>query len=343
MAVVYMTKKECDVAAIQAHEWGKKSIISVAQFTEPAINELFDLTDQLKVMGRSKLRQWNPLSGYVLSNLFFEASTRSRISFASAFQYLGGNVDNTVGVVFSSISKGESLSDTIRVVQGYVDVIVLRHFTVGSARIASDNSAAPVINAGDGIGEHPTQALLDLYTIYNEKKRLSNLTIAVVGDLQHGRTVHSLVNLMSLYNQIHIVAIAPDALQLPQDNVHRLRAAGVRVTQTDNFQEGIAMVDVIYMTRLQRERFEFESDYERFEQLYVLTKSIIKTVCKPDVVVMHPLPRTGEIHTDVDDLDQAAYFRQTSNGLYVRMALFLLVLLPIDELRNRLNTLYYRE
>ena len=148
---------------------------------------------------------------------------------------------------------------------------------------------------------------------------------------------------MSLYNQIHIVAIAPDALQLPQDNVHRLRAAGVRVTQTDNFQEGIAMVDVIYMTRLQRERFECESDYERFEQLYVLTKSIIKTVCKPDVVVMHPLPRTGEIHTDVDDLDQAAYFRQTSNGLYVRMALFLLVLLPIDELRNRLNALYYRE
>jgi aspartate carbamoyltransferase len=274
----------------------------------------------------------------VLSNLFFEASTRSRISFASAFQYLGGSVDNTVGVVFSSISKGESLSDTIRVVQGYVDVIVLRHFTVGSARIAADNSTTPIINAGDGIGEHPTQALLDLYTIYNETKRLSDLTIAVVGDLQHGRTVHSLVHLMRLYTNIHIVAIAPNDLQLPADSVHALQASGIRVTQTDDFKVGIATADVIYMTRLQRERFQSELDYEQFEQLYILNRTLIESVCKPDVVIMHPLPRTSEINPDVDALNQAAYFRQTDNGLYVRMALFLLVLLSPSELRNHLNT-----
>jgi len=333
-----MTKKQTIESTIQADTWNGNNVVSVSQFTESAIDALFELTDRLKAMGRSQLRQWNPLSGYVLSNLFFEASTRSRISFASAFQYLGGSVDNTVGVVFSSISKGESLSDTIRVVQGYVDVIVLRHFTVGSARIAADNSTTPIINAGDGIGEHPTQAILDLYTIYNETKRLSDLTIAVVGDLQHGRTVHSLVHLMRLYTNIHIVAIAPNDLQLPADSVHALQGSGIRVTQTDDFKVGIATADVIYMTRLQRERFQSESDYERFEKLYILNRALIESVCKPDVVIMHPLPRTNEIHPDVDDLNQAAYFRQTDNGLYVRMALFLLVLLSPSELRNHLNT-----
>lgn len=333
-----MSKKQQNAIKLESTtKWSQKSILSVSQFTHDGIATVFELADYLKAMDRAILRRWNPLSGYVLSNLFFEASTRSRISFASAFQYLGGSVDNTVGVVFSSIAKGESLSDTIRVVQGYVDVIVLRHFTVGSARIAADNSAIPIINAGDGIGEHPTQALLDLYTIYSEAQRLSKLTIAVVGDLQHGRTVHSLVDLMGMYDQIHIVAIAPQALQLPESSMRNLKKQGVRVTQTDDFQTGIAQADVVYMTRLQRERFESESDYERFEKLYILNQSLVESVCKPSVVVMHPLPRTGEIHTDVDDLPQAAYFRQTNNGLYVRMALFLLVLLSPNELREQLN------
>ncbi|MDG2264607.1 MAG: aspartate carbamoyltransferase [Candidatus Marinamargulisbacteria bacterium] len=332
-----MEKKQILESEIKKNSWESNSVLSVAQMTDSAIQELFALTDKLKSVGRSQLRQWNPLSGYLLSNLFFEASTRSRISFASAFQSLGGNVDNTVGVVFSSISKGESLSDTIRVVQGYVDVIVLRHFTVGSARVAANNSTVPIINAGDGIGEHPTQALLDLYTIYSETQRLSNLTIAIVGDLQNGRTVHSLVNLMGMYQQIHIVAVAPHELQLPDSSVQALRDQGVRVTQTSDFHKGIAEADVIYMTRLQRERFQSESDYERFEQLYILNRQLVESRCKPTVVIMHPLPRTSEISTDVDACQQASYFRQTDNGLYVRMALFLLVLLSPSELRNQLK------
>lgn len=300
-------------------------ILSVDQFNQSIIQDLFSLTEQMKLYKQNKQIR-SVLNGYVLGNLFFEASTRSRMSFTSAFLYLGGQVNHTTGVTFSSISKGETLEDTINVIQSYCDVIVLRHSDLGTAKKASQVSQVPVINAGDGIGEHPTQALLDLYTIFDEKKQLDNLTITMVGDLKHGRTVHSLARLLCLQKNIRFIFAAPQIVQMPEAIVSEIRSHGFQVELTDDFNAAISEADVIYSTRIQRERYENPSDYETFDGLFTLTKEKINHYCKPDVTVMHPLPRTNEIKLDVDALPGAAYFRQAANGLYVRMALFCSVL-----------------
>ena len=264
-----------------------------------------------------------PLKNKILANLFFEASTRSRMSFASAFMMLGGQVNSTTGVTFSSISKGESLEDTIRVISDYCDVLVIRHPEIGAAKTAASVSKVPVINAGDGPGEHPTQALLDLYTIYKEKAQLNSLTVTMVGDLKYGRTVHSLAKLLALYENINFIFAAPDAIQIPQKILDYIQEKGGTFQVTSDFKGAIKDADIIYTTRIQKERFNSPEDAEKVEGSYTINRALITEHCQSDVTIMHPLPRTTEIHPDVDTLPNAAYFRQAENGLYLRMGLFL--------------------
>ncbi len=303
----------------------QSDILSVHQFNKDSINQLFDLTLLMNDLRQQRFCQ-DLFKGYVLGNLFFEASTRSRMSFSSAFLYLGGTVNSTTGVVFSSISKGETLADTIKVISSYCDVLVIRHSELGAAQEASNFSSVPVINAGDGPGEHPTQALLDLFTIYKEKKRLDNFTITMVGDLRFGRTVHSLAKLLCLYSDITFNFVAPEVVQMPEQIVADIRSKGFTVNQTSDLESVLPSSDVIYSTRIQKERFSDSLDYSAVDGCYVLTADKLKSCAKSDVCIMHPLPRTNEIDVSVDSLPQAAYFRQAENGLYVRMALFTLIL-----------------
>lgn len=300
-------------------------ILSVSQFDRENISHLFVLAHRMRKIARREVR-CQVLDGYILGSLFFEESTRTRMSSNAAFMRLGGQVNETVGVEFSSIAKGETLADTIRVAQLYCDILVIRHPQIGSAAEAARYSEKPVINAGDGIGEHPTQALLDLFTIFEERKAVDNTTVAMIGDLKHGRTVHSLARLLTLYQGIKFVFIALIKIQMPRELVDEICSKGFEVTETENFEEGIAAADVLYMTRIQEKRFEHKADFHEVNGLYVLTQQKVERSCKPGVVVMHPLPRITEIHTDVDDLSSAAYFRQAENGVLVRMALYLLVL-----------------
>lgn len=302
------------------------SIISVDQFDRSSLTTLFELARRMRPIADRKEHS-KALDGYILGNLFFEASTRTRMSFASAFYRLGGEVNNTVGVTFSSISKGESLEDTVRVIEGYCDIITIRHSVAGTAKIAADYCSIPVINGGDGDAEHPTQALLDAFTIFEEKQKIDGLSIAIVGDLRFGRAVHSLAKLLCLFKNLKIICIAPEALQMPQALVAQMKNHGFEVTLTDNFENGIKDVEVIYKTRIQVERHSGELGEFPSKASYILTKDKVINGCKKDVTILHPLPRLAEISTDVDELKQnAAYFRQAKNGLLVRMALFLLVL-----------------
>lgn len=302
-----------------------QSILSVDQFDLQRLRYLFHLTDLIRPLKGHVTAEL--LKGFVLGNLFFEASTRSRMSFSSAFLYLGGLVNSTTGVTFSSIAKGESLVDTCRVISTYCDVMVIRHPECGSALQAAASSTVPVINAGDGHGEHPTQALLDLYTIVKEKPQVEGLTVTMVGDLRFGRTVHSLIKLLCLYPNISFVFAAPDIVQLPDEYQAFITKSGNRFQLTDSFDDAIAQADVIYSTRIQKERFTDPDEYKSIEDYFILTKEKVTRLCKPDVTIMHPLPRLTEIATDVDALTkQASYFRQAENGLYVRMALFLAIL-----------------
>lgn len=300
-------------------------ILSVSQFDRGNIDQLFTLAHRMRRIARREVR-CQVLDGYILGGLFFEESTRTRLSSNTAFMRLGGQVNETVGVEFSSIAKGETLADTIRVVQFYCDLLVIRHPQVGSAVEAARYSEKPVINAGDGIGEHPTQALLDLFTLFEERHTVDQTTIAMVGDLKHGRTVHSLARLLTLYRGIKFIFIAPHKIQMPRELVDEIRGKGFEVIETENFDEGIAAADVLYMTRIQEKRFENTADFHEVNGLYVLSRDKVERVCKPGVVVMHPLPRITEISTDVDQLPAAAYFRQVENGILVRMALYLLIL-----------------
>jgi aspartate carbamoyltransferase catalytic subunit len=224
----------------------------------------------------------------------------------------------------TSASKGESLHDTIKTVEGYADAIVLRHPEVGAAEVAARATAKPVLNAGDGAGEHPTQSLLDLYTIRKEQGRVDGLTISLVGDLKHGRTVHSLATVLCQFS-VSLLLVSPPALRMPREVVERAQAKGASVRETDDLGSALAQSDVVYMTRIQRERFADPAEYDRLKDAYVLTRATLRKA-KPSVTVMHPLPRVNEISTDVDDLPGAAYFRQSANGVPVRMALLALLI-----------------
>jgi carbamoyl-phosphate synthase/aspartate carbamoyltransferase/dihydroorotase/carbamoyl-phosphate synthase/aspartate carbamoyltransferase len=257
--------------------------------------------------------------------LFYEPSTRTSSSFIAAMERLGGSViPITQGVQFSSVSKGETLHDTIKTLEQYSDVIVLRHPDTGAAQIAATAASVPIINAGDGTGEHPTQALLDLFTIRQECGTLDGLHVAMVGDLRYGRTVHSLTQLL-LHYDVQLSFVSPEILRLPLDYMNQVRGVGKTVRETYNIADVIPTADVLYVTRVQKERFTDLAQYEGVKDLYRVTPELMERA-KPDAVVMHPLPRVGEIDVRVDADERAAYFRQVKNGMYVRMALLAAVL-----------------
>jgi aspartate carbamoyltransferase catalytic subunit len=264
------------------------------------------------------------LKGKILATLFFEPSTRTRLSFEAAMQRLGGGVVSMGAVESSSVVKGETLVDTVRTVSQYADVIVVRHPRLGSAKEAADATPIPVINAGDGAGQHPTQALLDIYTIHKELGSLKNLTISLVGDLKNGRTVHALVELLSLF-QSKLYFVSPCLLRMPEEITANLKGKGMKIVETEDMMEAANASDLVYMTRVQKERFSDLSEYERVKGSLIIDGDFLKRL-KKKVTILHPLPRVDEIHPDVDSYPGAAYFRQVRNGVFVRMALLAMVL-----------------
>jgi aspartate carbamoyltransferase catalytic subunit len=283
------------------------------------LEELFELSRRMETVvaaGGSKL-----LDGTIMASLFYEESTRTRFSFESAMLRLGGSVISTENArQFSSVSKGETLEDTIRILNGYADVIVMRHYEAGAARRAADVSAVPVINAGDGAGQHPTQALLDLYTIQKELGHIDDLSIAVVGDLANGRTVRSLCYLLAKYRNVRITMVAPPVVKMREDIKAYLVRHNLPFTEETDLRLVAPKVDVIYQTRIQKERFENAEEYAAARGVYVIDRELLELM-RPRSIVMHPLPRVDEIAPEVDDDPRAAYFRQAQNGLFIRMAL----------------------
>jgi aspartate carbamoyltransferase catalytic subunit len=280
------------------------------------------------------------LEGAILGNMFFEPSTRTRVSFGSAFNLLGGEVRETAGFESSALVKGESLQDTARVLSGFSDVICMRHPVEGSVADFASASRVPVLSGGDGANEHPTQALLDLYTIRKELadrgQSIDGLKIAMIGDLRFGRTVHSLGKLLRLYRDIQVVLISPEELSLPEDIVEAMRLSGIRVSISDHLTENIADVDIVYSTRIQEERFPSKQQADLYRGKFRLNQAIYTEYCQPNTVIMHPLPRdsrsdANELDSDLDNNPNLAIFRQTDNGVVVRMALFAMVLDVVDR------------
>jgi len=298
-----------------------KDVLRADQFTRDEIELVMETAEGYEG-SLNRGERLHDLSGKVLATLFFEPSTRTRLSFETAMHRLGGSVITVAEARSSSAAKGESLPDTIRTVEGYADVIVIRHPKIGSAAEAAEATVRPVINAGDGAGEHPTQSLLDLYTIRKEKGKVDGLKIALAGDLKNGRTVHSLSRLLCNY-KVSFILVSPELLRMPRKIVDELKGRGIEVDETDDLKEAIRSADVLYMTRIQKERFEDEAEYERLKGSYILTREMIEQ--ESDLTIMHPLPRVNEIATDVDGLEGAAYFRQAANGVPVRMALLSLL------------------
>ena len=297
-------------------------ILSVAQFERPDLERIFAAADACLPISRGE-RVCDALRGRLLANLFFEPSTRTRLSFGAAFLRLGGALETTVGMQFSSMAKGETLEDTIRVIDGYVDVLVLRHPELGSAERAAAVAEHPIINAGDGPGEHPTQALLDCYTILRERGTLDGATVAMVGDLRYGRTVHSLARLLARYRDVTLLLVAPPILAMPQHVLDVLVRRGVRFEVVPDLADAVRRADVLYVTRIQAERFDNPAEAARLTGLYIVDRELIERVGRADsLTILHPLPRYGDLSPDVDALPGAAYFRQAHYGVPVRMALF---------------------
>jgi aspartate carbamoyltransferase len=263
------------------------------------------------------------LKGKILANLFYEPSTRTRLSFEAAMQRLGGGVISMGSVESSSVAKGETLTDTARTVSQYADVIVIRHPRTGSAKEAAEAVPIPVINAGDGTGQHPTQALLDIYTIKKELGSLNHLTVSMVGDLKNGRTVHALSELLSLF-KTSLYFVSPQTLRMPEEITSGLKEKGVEVVETGDMLEAANKSNVIYMTRVQKERFGDLSEYERVKGSYIINRAFLDRVRKK-ITILHPLPRVDEIDPEVDGYPGAAYFRQMRNGVFVRMALLAMI------------------
>lgn len=308
-------------------------ILSVGQFERDDILNVFAVADRMEPYAqRQKLTK--VLDGAILGSMFFEPSTRTRVSFGCAFNLLGGEVRETTGFEHTAIAKGESLYDTARVISGYSDAIVMRHPQVGSVAEFAAASRVSVVNGGDGSNEHPSQALLDLYTIQKELKTLGRsldgLRIALIGDLRHGRTVHSLCKLLGLFDNISVVLISPQELKMPADIVAGLREAGHRVLESDRMEESISSVDIAYSTRIQEERFSSRDEALLYRGQYRLNQAIYTRFCEPNTVIMHPLPRdsrkeANELDNDLNENPNLAIFRQTDNGVLVRMALFALI------------------
>ena len=300
-----------------------KDILSVKQFDRDNLEYVFGVAHEMEEMVR-RIGTFDLLKGKILANLFYEPSTRTSSSFTAAMERLGGSVIAINEVRYSSVSKGESLPDTIRTLESYADVIVLRHPETGSAALAAKYARKPIINAGDGIGEHPTQALLDLFTIREELGQMDGLTVTMLGDLKYGRTVHSLSRLLTLFN-VRLNYVSPAILRMPAEIVAEIKEKGIPQAEYSTLEPVLADTDVLYVTRVQKERFENLDEYESVKGAYVITPETLAGA-KDRMIVMHPLPRVGEISMEVDDDPRAAYFRQMEYGLYIRMALLAAVL-----------------
>ena len=314
-------------------------IVSIDQFERPDVEAVFAVADRMQPYALRE-RVTRVLEGAILGNMFFEPSTRTRVSFGSAFNLLGGEVRETAGFESSALVKGESLQDTARVLSGFSDVICMRHPVEGSVADFASASRVPVLSGGDGANEHPTQALLDLYTIRKELadrgRSIDGLKIAMIGDLRFGRTVHSLGKLLRLYRDIQVVLISPEELSLPEDIVEAMRLSGISVSISDHLTENIADVDIVYSTRIQEERFPSKQQADLYRGKFRLNQAIYTEYCQPNTVIMHPLPRdsrsdANELDSDLDNNPNLAIFRQTDNGVLVRMALFAMVLDVVDR------------
>ncbi len=295
-----------------------RSVISILDLSVEELDELIAIANDM-IANPPKYAEI--CKGKKLASLFFEPSTRTRLSFEAAMYDLGGNVLSVAGADSSSAAKGESVADTAKTVSCYADIIAMRHAKEGAPLVASMNASIPVINAGDGGHNHPTQTLADLLTISREKGRLNNLTIGLCGDLKFGRTVHSLIEALARYENVRFMLISPEELKLPsyvKENV--LKAEGIPYEQTTDLEAVMPQLDILYMTRVQRERFFNEEDYLRLKDSYILTPAKLQNA-KADLCIMHPLPRVNEISVAIDDDPRAAYFKQVSNGKYMRMAL----------------------
>lgn len=297
-----------------------ESLVSISDFSK---EEILELLDDMRYFEANPNRRL--LEGKVVATLFFEPSTRTRLSFETAVNRLGGRIIGFSDASTTSSSKGETLKDTIKMVSNYVDLIIMRHYLEGAARYASEVSRVPIINAGDGANQHPSQTMLDLYSIYKTQGRLTDLTITMVGDLKYGRTVHSLLMAMYYFNPTFNF-VACDELKMPQEYKDFCEQHGIKYTETTDFSEDVInSSDIIYMTRVQRERFTDLMEYERVKNLYTLHNSMLDG-SKDNVRVLHPLPRVNEISQDVDDNPKAYYFQQAQNGLYARQAIICKVL-----------------
>jgi len=317
-------------------------ILSVDQFERADIDRLFAVADDIRPYA-DRTRITRVLEGAILSSMFFEPSTRTRISFGCAFNMLGGEVRETTEVKASSLAKGESLHDTARVLSGYSDVLVMRHPQAGSVAEFAAASRVPVLNAGDGPNEHPSQALLDLYTIRREMQSrgrgMDELRISLIGDLKYGRAVHSLLKLLRLFEQVHVKLVSPPELGAPEEIIAMLRADGHRVDVHHELASGLDQVDILYVTRTQEERFSSQAEADRYRGLFRLNQAVYTAHCEPNTVIMHPLPRDSraqaqELDDDLNQNPNLAIFRQTDNGVLIRMALFALVLDVAGEVHN---------
>jgi aspartate carbamoyltransferase catalytic subunit len=293
----------------------KRDLISITDYTKAEYLRIMELAQEFENNPNQDL-----LKDKVVAVLFFEPSTRTRLSFETAISRLGGRIVGIADPGSSSVSKGETLHDTIRMVTNYADLIVMRHPLEGAARYAAEVATVPVINAGDGANQHPTQTLLDMYSILKTQGRLDNLNIFMVGDLKYGRTVHSLLMALSEFENQIFNFIAPEELQMPEEYKMHLRDKGIRYFEHREFTDIINAADIIYMTRVQKERFSDPIEYEKVKNVYILREKMLRNT-KPNVRVLHPLPRVNEIHTDVDNSEKAYYFDQARNGVYAREAI----------------------
>ena len=296
-----------------------KSIVSIRDISKKEILHILEVANGMEENPKHEL-----FKGKVMASLFFEPSTRTRLSFESAMKKLGGEVVGFAEAGVSSAKKGESLSDTVKTVEHYSDVIVMRHPLEGTARLASEVVSIPVLNGGDGANQHPTQTLLDLYTMLKTQKKLEGLKVAMVGDLKYGRTVHSLAIALAQF-KCRMYFVSPDSLKMPDYIIEELKEKDIEYSEHKEIKEIMDKVDILYMTRIQRERFSDPSEYEKVKNVYVLTKDMLADV-RPNLKIMHPLPRVNEIAAEIDATPHAVYFQQAANGIFVRQALIALVL-----------------
>lgn len=299
-----------------------KDIVSIRDFSKEEIVYILDVAEKMMPIAEGRKKS-SMLNGYMMASLFFEPSTRTRLSFETAMKRLGGEVIGFAEALTTSVKKGESLADTIRTAESYCDVIVMRHPKEGSARMAAEFAEVPVINGGDGAGHHPTQCLLDLFTIRREKGKIEGNKVALLGDLKYGRTVHSLAYALALFG-VDMVFIAPPSLQMPKEVIEECKELGVSLSMKNSIED-LSDIDVLYVTRIQKERFPDPEEYLKVAGSYRIDLKVLENV-KDDMIIMHPLPRVYEISPEVDETKHAAYFRQAFNGVPVRMALLALVL-----------------